>query len=308
MDEVPDGLDLNSKRLTYTEGFGDFKWGSNLVLNLYYSGGYYCSITNTGTGYSNTNGIISTSGKGEDAITGSITITNAGDIVVGFIDTRNTQRYPDGSYCGMPCGFITVVQTGSFYAARVRTAAQDHRLLQVITLAFSILPEDLRHGGGNCDIRIGNYSSVQIDGGINTSVTNISGGWPPGSASIYAVSDIQLSGEIDMRVNLASNGTLTMVSSNGSIYIEQLDMSKISTVTFNAGSKTSYIRGALLNFNRSGNQTTGALDAPAGQTVRYRAGLPANKYLMEGGYSGIYTLKSSGILKPAPSGLVIYFR
>lgn len=147
--------------------------------------------------------------------------------------------------------------------------------------------------------------TVTINGGINTIVTNISGGWSPCSASIYAVSDIMVSDEIDMRANLASNGTLTMVSSNASIYIEQLDMSKVKTVTFNAGSKTSYITGHLLNFNRSGNQTSGALDAPAGQTVRYRGGLSANKYLMEDGYSGIYTLKSGGILKPAPMGLVI---
>ena len=342
--DVPDGLDLNSKRLTYTEGMGDFHWGSNLVLNLSYSGGYYCSITNTGTGYSSTNGVISTSGSGEDARTGNITISNAGDIVVGFIDTRNTHRYPGGSYAGMPCGSVTVLHTGSFYAARVRTGRSGPQSFTGNGNGVFKVTQGLEALGVNCDITIKKYSSVQIDGGvltggnggsdygvqigrlfigesanpisgtvtinggISTVGTNFSGGWSPGSATIYATGNIQLSGMIDMRVNETRNGTLTMVSINGSIYVEQLDMSKVKNVTFNAGSKTSYITGPLLNFDRSGNRTSGALDAPAGQTVRYRASLPANKYLMEDGYDGIYILKSGGILKPAPMGLVIYFR
>lgn len=166
--EVPEGLDLNNKILTYTEGLTDFHLGSNLVLNLYYSGGYYCSITNTGTGYNDTNGVISTSGSGEDARTGSITITNAGNIVVGFIDTRNTRRYPNGSYGGMPCGSVTVVHTGSFYAARVRTGRSGPQTFIGNNSGVFNITKGLESRGINCDIKIRNYSSVQIDEGILT--------------------------------------------------------------------------------------------------------------------------------------------
>ena len=148
-------------------------------------------------------------------------------------------------------------------------------------------------------ISIQGYTGVRI--GANGLLANCpTTGGNGGNITVTGITgDIQVDGPSSATSANQTRGTLTLTA-GGRITFSNLDLNLLKAAVLSAGGGV-YIEGSLLNFP-TGDPTNGALDAPTGIIIHYRAKL--NPYL--GGNT--YPLKSGGKLRSEARGSVVFFR
>jgi hypothetical protein len=241
---------------------------------------------------------------------GSVLIKDAGEVLKSI----STAALPTSR---VSSGGITVEHDGDLEADQLNTSLEETFLQYVDQTAGDILCDG--NGGGSFqvkellastaassgagigqdhfggDVTVREYTSVTVSN-VDLSCSGAGDGHG-GSLTVSDVSgDIAITGEINLGgVGSGVAGSLDLQCS-GAATIAEIDMDCVDTATIFSGGEHSHITGALTNFDRAGNEVGGALDATAGQTIHYDASVPGNAYLREDGYSGIYPLKSGGIL------------
>jgi hypothetical protein len=270
---------------------------------------------------------ILTYGNGVPAGGGSVTIEHDGTFLAASIQTwSSSQANNSGSVvingdilANGASGTLTVrgiaayklrptAVTGSGNAGAVTVVGYTNVWIGTNGItAFAGAADRLNLGNaGNITITNIGAGGIRVDGPIYTYAYGDNATRTAGNVTLRSSGAIRISGDIDAS-NYAgggSAGNISFTSTNGIVYVKDLDCAKVGTATFSSRGGYTYIENALLNFDKD-NPLTSHLDAVTGQTVRYSPRVKANAYLN----LRSYTLASGGMLSPIPAkGMVITIR
>ncbi|MBA4387587.1 MAG: hypothetical protein C0404_06370 [Verrucomicrobia bacterium] len=231
---------------------------------------------------------------------GSVTVKHEGSFRVRTVKTTNgTRKFHSGRVVlngdvmgngtGGDCQ-IETLDTRNLGASYNKVAAGDVAVTGYANVAVSNL---LACNEGTTDIQNGGVITIAASGNISIGSSGICAyakstySSTGGVASLVCGGEISIGGGIDL--NGATDGALSLVSSNGGITLASLDLDRMSTATLSSAQRCE-VTGTVANF--STNYTSGAgsqsspfvttqtkLRLPAGQRLMYHADVPGNAYL-----------------------------
>jgi hypothetical protein len=231
---------------------------------------------------------IVTASVGQDVIPGKVTIKHHGQLVFNDIDTRSGAG-------NASTGSRTITLNGDGWDEGVAGGLKGRDIL--------CSSSTFRQPGMN--VQVSGYDSVVL----RNIVTSCSSANNAGNITICAAGKIVM-GSVDCNSASATRGTLSVTTSGmAEIVVGNLDLSKVLSAVFTAGGRHTVITNQLPNFPVT-NAANGKLDATTNQVIHYSLAIAENAYLTNG-YSGIFTLKSGGMLtwEPVPKkGTIVFLR